>query len=73
MSYPFPGEAVPLLLDWYRMNARDLPQRENTDPYLTGEWRTLWLTRNKFSYLYETSDMMERIARQAADKKKELC
>ena len=33
MSYPFPGEAVPLLLDWYRMNARNLPWRENTDPY----------------------------------------
>lgn len=33
MAYPFPAEAVPLLLDWYRMNARDLPWREDRDPY----------------------------------------
>ena len=33
MSYPFPAEAVPLLLDWYRMNARDLPWRKDRDPY----------------------------------------
>ena len=33
MSYPFPAEAVPLLLDWYRMNARDLPWRSDPTPY----------------------------------------
>ncbi len=33
MSYPFPAEAVPLLLDWYRANARPLPWRENRDAY----------------------------------------
>lgn len=29
----FPPEAVPLLLDWYRTHKRDLPWRENRDPY----------------------------------------
>lgn len=33
MQNPFPAEAVPLLIDWYRMNARDLPWREDRDPY----------------------------------------
>ena len=33
MPYPFPQAAVPLLLDWYRQNCRDLPWRENRDPY----------------------------------------
>ncbi len=30
---PFPPEAVPLLLDWYRANARSLPWRESRDAY----------------------------------------
>ena len=29
----FPREAVALLLDWYRANARDLPWRHTDDPY----------------------------------------
>ena len=29
----FPAAAVPLLLDWYRQNRRDLPWRESRDPY----------------------------------------
>ncbi len=33
MKHPFPTEAVPLLLDWYRTNARPLPWRENRDAY----------------------------------------
>ena len=33
MKHPFPAEAVPLLLDWYRTNARPLPWRENRDAY----------------------------------------
>lgn len=33
MKHPFPPEAVPLLLDWYRTHARDLPWRADTDPY----------------------------------------
>ena len=33
MPHPFPPAAVPLLLDWYRQNRRDLPWRENRDPY----------------------------------------
>lgn len=33
MSHPFPPAAVPLLLDWYQTNRRDLPWRENRDPY----------------------------------------
>ena len=33
MPYPFPPAAVPLLLDWYRQSRRDLPWRENRDPY----------------------------------------
>ncbi len=30
---PFPSEAVPLLLDWYRTGHRDLPWRADRDPY----------------------------------------
>ena len=30
---PLSPSAVPLLLDWYRTNRRDLPWRESTDPY----------------------------------------
>ena len=26
-------QAVPLLLEWYRLSKRDLPWRENKDPY----------------------------------------
>ncbi len=33
MPHPFPQAAVPLLLDWYRQNRRDLPWREDRDPY----------------------------------------
>lgn len=33
MPQPFPQAAVPLLLDWYRQNRRDLPWREDRDPY----------------------------------------
>ncbi len=33
MSHPFPAEAVPQLLDWYRAHHRDLPWRRDTDPY----------------------------------------
>ena len=33
MPQPFPAAAVPLLLDWYRQNRRDLPWRESCDPY----------------------------------------
>ena len=33
MPQPFPAAAVPLLLDWYRQNRRDLPWRESRDPY----------------------------------------
>lgn len=33
MRHPFPSDAVPLLLGWYRSHARDLPWRANTDPY----------------------------------------
>ena len=33
MPMPFPADAVPLLLDWYRANRRDLPWRENRDAY----------------------------------------
>ena len=33
MPHPFPEAAVPLLLDWYRRHRRDLPWRENRDPY----------------------------------------
>ena len=33
MSHLFPAAAVPLLLDWYRTNRRDLPWRESRDPY----------------------------------------
>lgn len=33
MPTPFPAAAVPLLLDWYRANRRDLPWRESQDPY----------------------------------------
>ena len=33
MPHPFPPAAVPLLLDWYRQNRRDLPWRESRDPY----------------------------------------
>lgn len=32
-SRDFPGQAVPMLLDWYRGHARDLPWRHTTDPY----------------------------------------
>ena len=30
---PFPPSAVPLLLDWYHQNRRDLPWRHSRDPY----------------------------------------
>ena len=33
MPTPLPPTAVPLLLDWYRQNRRDLPWRESQDPY----------------------------------------
>ncbi len=33
MPTPFPPEAVPLLLDWYRAHHRDLPWRGTRDPY----------------------------------------
>ncbi|MBP3666687.1 MAG: A/G-specific adenine glycosylase [Clostridia bacterium] len=33
MPTPLPPAAVPLLIDWYRQNRRDLPWRESTDPY----------------------------------------
>ncbi len=33
MYNPFPAEAVPLLLDWYRTHRRALPWRESRDPY----------------------------------------
>lgn len=33
MPSSFPAEAVPLLLDWYHHARRDLPWRENRDPY----------------------------------------
>ena len=33
MPTPFPPAAVPLLLDWYRQNRRDLPWRHSRDPY----------------------------------------
>ncbi len=33
MPTPFPPEAVPLLLDWYRTYRRDLPWRATLDPY----------------------------------------
>ena len=33
MSHSFPPAAVPLLLDWYRQNRRDLPWRQSRDPY----------------------------------------
>ena len=33
MPTPFPPAAVPLLLDWYHQNRRDLPWRESRDPY----------------------------------------
>ena len=33
MKHPFPPEAVPLLLDWYRSCARALPWREDRDAY----------------------------------------
>lgn len=33
MSTSFPHEAVPLLLDWYHHNRRDLPWRHTRDPY----------------------------------------
>ena len=33
MQNPFPHEAVPLLIDWYRAGHRDLPWRETRDPY----------------------------------------
>ncbi len=33
MPHSFPPAAVPLLLDWYRQNRRDLPWRESRDPY----------------------------------------
>lgn len=33
MPHPFPNAAVPLLLDWYRQNRRDLPWREDRNPY----------------------------------------
>ncbi len=32
-TYTFPPEAVPLLLDWYRENRRDLPWRADRDAY----------------------------------------
>ena len=33
MPTPLTPAAVPLLLDWYRQNRRDLPWRESRDPY----------------------------------------
>ena len=33
MPTPLPAAAVPLLIDWYRENRRDLPWRESRDPY----------------------------------------
>ncbi len=33
MPTPFPPDAVPLLLDWYRRSHRDLPWRATRDPY----------------------------------------
>ncbi len=33
MPTPFPPEAVPLLLSWYRITRRDLPWRDTRDPY----------------------------------------
>jgi A/G-specific adenine glycosylase len=33
MPTPLSPAAVPLLLDWYRQNRRDLPWRESRDPY----------------------------------------
>ncbi len=33
MPTPFPRDAVPLLLDWYRAHRRDLPWRADRDPY----------------------------------------
>ncbi len=33
MPHPFTPATVPLLLDWYRQNRRDLPWRESRDPY----------------------------------------
>ncbi len=33
MPTPFPSEAVPLLLSWYREHHRDLPWRKTSDPY----------------------------------------
>ena len=33
MPTPLPAAAVPLLLDWYRQNRRDLPWRASRDPY----------------------------------------
>lgn len=51
--------------DLLRGLSRDLPQ-------LTNEWRGLWLGRNKFSWLDETAEMMERIAKQAAEKLHEM-
>ncbi len=33
MPTPFPSEAVPLLLDWYHTDHRDLPWRRTSDPY----------------------------------------
>lgn len=33
MNHPFPPDAVPLLLSWYRSHARDLPWRADADAY----------------------------------------
>ena len=33
MPTPLPAAAVPLLIDWYRENRRDLPWRQSRDPY----------------------------------------
>ena len=33
MPTPLPASAVPLLIDWYRQNRRDLPWRQSRDPY----------------------------------------
>ena len=33
MPTPLPPSAVPLLIDWYRQNRRDLPWRQSRDPY----------------------------------------
>ena len=33
MPPPLPASAVPLLIDWYRENRRDLPWRQSRDPY----------------------------------------